>query len=214
MGKLPVKKTVIFPQNIRRPCREHLKRRSCHNFRIADQRQRFLGRESDLHIVKNQRRHPAYKPIHRGRGCNQQEGPSCDVAEIPAKIIDCTCSYRDNNVRFLIISHCNAAKGVFICCQVAVLRALQDRGHKRNLRLSKHLLRLFACNLIRMSIADQIRPGIAKLGQKLRQSSDCARLKNKMGKQGFMSPPTVTLKSAVQILLDPLIFHKILLFWD
>ena len=154
--KFPIKKTVIFSKNIRSSCRQHLKRGRCHNIRVANQRQRLLCRKSNLHVMKNQRRHAAHKPVHRRGSRNQQERSACNITEITAKVINRTGTYGNNDIRFFIICHCNTSQRVFIRRQIALIRTFQNMWGETNIRLSKRFLRPAPCNFIGMGVWNQV----------------------------------------------------------
>ena len=62
-----------------------------------------------------------------------------------------------------------------------------------------------------MGVGNQIRPCAAQLRQKPGQLFYGAIFKNIMGKQGFVRPPALTVKAAVQIRFNGWILHSFLL---
>lgn len=176
-GKLPVKQTVIFTENIRRTRRQHLKRCVRHDLRITDERQRLLCRKRDLHIVKDQGRYSAHQPIHRGSRRHQHERPSGNVTEIAAEIIDRTGSDGNDKIGFPVIGHGDTAKGMFVGCQISVLRTPEHMGSVTDTGFLQHFFRLFPGNLMCMRVGDQIWSCISQLPQKSRQLCNGARFK-------------------------------------
>ena len=177
MGKLPVKQTVIFTKNIRRTRRQHLKRCVRHDVRITDERQRLLCRKRDLHIVKDQGSYSAHQTIHRRRRRHQHKRPSGNVTEIAAEIIDRTGSDGNDKVGFPVIGHGDTAKGMFVGCQIPVLRTPEHVGSVTDTGFLQHFFRLFPGNLMCMRVGDQIWSCISQLPQKSRQLCNGARFK-------------------------------------
>ena len=197
MRKLPVQKAVVFSQDIRRSCGQHLKGRGGHDVGIADESQGLLGRKGDFHIVENQGRDPAHKPVHGGRCGDEQKRPAGDITEITAQIVDGAGPHGDDDIRLFVIRHGDAAQGVLVRRQIAVFGTFQYMGGEGDSGPLEDFLRLPSCNRMSVGIRYEKGPAVSQPGKEGGQPFDGSRLEDVMGEQGFVGPAAFTFKAGI-----------------